>query len=1284
MRLEEAIRQIIKRLAEAPTDDIRRGVVAAYGNVRPSPGGVSRNSTGSQLGHGNIGGGRNRGKPGYPVPPEMSPDNMSTLETEDIRTLGEATEGIQKSIPHLEDLKPEQFLEFLRKFAETETPGLEISEKVDGSARLTFGKGAGHIWTQTKSGSRKARSDQYPDTHMYRAIRAAHWALESAAGLILPAWPENVEFFVAEVLHSKVPNTIEYGPDAIVIHGVHTTDGAPADEKTAKALAQQIIAPTKGHLKGENGDWLFEYKRTIDPKDVMVDVKKEYETLGALYRDLAKKPRDKNLKSQFQDIQKQVKQKLVAQLRKQRSAYGPEGGDIEGLVFRDLDSGQMTKLVDRDFFTQLNRFLWHHRELLHRGAMVGGQWKHGVMAKLQRTVADQVLGDSMAGSTSFLRTLVSKYAPRVSGKTAEERADKALALYVKENDLMTGEFAREYQKALMGAFKDFAALKREWERFKEKPQSIKLGDKERAYPPEHIARTDEELREGEAALAGIKAGLEVASKIKHPLTQKTAILKLFMGHKFEKLVSSLSHESGELDEGWRPLALAAALSLGAPAAGQDLPAAQRHNLINSAARDEGIDPELLRAVVDVESKGDPGAKSHKGAVGLAQLMPKTAEWLGVKDPTDPEQNLHGAAKYLRMLTKSFGGDTRRALAAYNMGPAAVRRTPEDKWPGETKAYVKKVMAKLPQATADIVAQEGLVREAQEDLGPEGQSYVVQLYKMLLHKHGIRVQKWLGAGQYGDAFDIGGGKVLKVTRDDNEAKASNYLKGKSLKHVARIYDVFKFPDHPSLLGYDYYGIVLERLKPLTGSLEEAVSQALFNVQEAVGTDIWADRSIPSQRLFEYYVGLFTGKRKAEAQADVGYLQKVQIGEMRDELMQQGVIFHDMHPGNLGQRPDGTWACFDLGSESVSPGQEPHVLEGGPIDRMTGATDMGGGPRVDSVGLDDAQRVNEEYPEDPDCHVGLESVVYESVRRLLEAQQGTVGATIGRYQPFHAGHAAIIRRLAGTYSTVLVFIAGQRQDKRNPFPHDLRLRMMELSLPDVWTKVKVFPATIQGKGTGYIPGLVANAAASGEAGVQERGSVDVLVGEDRVSGIETQVAHNNKRQGEPGYYNGVLTVSALPGVKNDDDADRISGTVVREALARDDKESVRKLLDPHLAQSAEFEGVYAQLREAMKRAGLIQEMSAGAMGTTVGDTRTGRWGTSAWSNYNPRNNDRDDPVFQAMMRSPSTRMLSMTNSGTPNDHMPGQDSLDQRPEDEQDFSKPTDLDEAVFDIIRKSLS
>jgi soluble lytic murein transglycosylase-like protein len=91
--------------------------------------------------------------------------------------------------------------------------------------------------------------------------------------------------------------------------------------------------------------------------------------------------------------------------------------------------------------------------------------------------------------------------------------------------------------------------------------------------------------------------------------------------------------------------------------------------IDRAANAAGIEPALLTAVVWTESGFQPDAVSHAGAIGLAQLMPGTAELLGV-DPYDPEQNLAGGARFLRSMIDRFGR-VDLALAAYNAGPARV-------------------------------------------------------------------------------------------------------------------------------------------------------------------------------------------------------------------------------------------------------------------------------------------------------------------------------------------------------------------------------------------------------------------------------------------------------------------------------------------------------------------------------------------------------------------------------------------------------------------------------------
>lgn len=116
--------------------------------------------------------------------------------------------------------------------------------------------------------------------------------------------------------------------------------------------------------------------------------------------------------------------------------------------------------------------------------------------------------------------------------------------------------------------------------------------------------------------------------------------------------------------------------------------------IESAARRSGIDPALILSVVMEESGGDPGARSPRGALGLMQLMPGTAQDLGVKDRADAAQNLEGGSRYLAEMLGKFAGKLEVALAAYNAGPGTVDRLggriPD--YP-ETRRYVKNVMAR---------------------------------------------------------------------------------------------------------------------------------------------------------------------------------------------------------------------------------------------------------------------------------------------------------------------------------------------------------------------------------------------------------------------------------------------------------------------------------------------------------------------------------------------------------------------------------------------------------------
>ena len=114
--------------------------------------------------------------------------------------------------------------------------------------------------------------------------------------------------------------------------------------------------------------------------------------------------------------------------------------------------------------------------------------------------------------------------------------------------------------------------------------------------------------------------------------------------------------------------------------------------IKAAAAASNVPVALIEAVITAESQFNPGAVARTGAVGMMQLMPKTAERFGVKDRTDPEENILGGAKYLKVLLKRFDNDQSLAIAAYNAGEGNVKKHGNKIPPfPETQKYVPKVL-----------------------------------------------------------------------------------------------------------------------------------------------------------------------------------------------------------------------------------------------------------------------------------------------------------------------------------------------------------------------------------------------------------------------------------------------------------------------------------------------------------------------------------------------------------------------------------------------------------------
>ncbi|MFB6226801.1 MAG: lytic transglycosylase domain-containing protein [bacterium] len=113
-------------------------------------------------------------------------------------------------------------------------------------------------------------------------------------------------------------------------------------------------------------------------------------------------------------------------------------------------------------------------------------------------------------------------------------------------------------------------------------------------------------------------------------------------------------------------------------------------IVARASEQYAIPEALIYAVIEVESDGDTASESSAGAVGLMQLMPETAEDMGVEDPYDPRQNVFGGTRYLGWLLRRFDGDLDRALGAYNAGPSAVEKHNGIPPYRETQAFVQRV------------------------------------------------------------------------------------------------------------------------------------------------------------------------------------------------------------------------------------------------------------------------------------------------------------------------------------------------------------------------------------------------------------------------------------------------------------------------------------------------------------------------------------------------------------------------------------------------------------------
>tara|TARA_Y100000310_G_scaffold309002_1_gene352670 strand:- start:546 stop:2660 length:2115 start_codon:yes stop_codon:yes gene_type:complete len=489
--------------------------------------------------------------------------------------------AVLKGIAHLEDLSPFAFIKFLEKWQNMEiTGGLEISEKVDGSAQISFGTSSGKLYAKSKYGKPIMSPSAWPSLYYYDALRNAHYALDAVKNKIgmlklIPNLknPDGYDIVIdkkkykdaiypqyfCEVLWTQVPNSLEYGDNILMIYGVKVEGSHVSSSSFEKKVLDQLLAITGKSVTAKGAKWRLENKIVLSKSQFQIDTKVEYRKLKDILKDLknqevllkraktsAEKKARASLLKKIKKIQEQLKVKFLATLRSMDPTFGKEGGTIEGIVIKDLESGAMVKVVDKDVFTTINSYFWHYRELLGKGLKIGEEWKVGVGTQLKYDMAEQVFGVPAFKTPSaapFIKNRITKYKTPKELQSPNAQFNWRLYEFLKKETAISkkssSQMLSEMVAVIDNALRSIEKLQKEWDKQKKSSLTKSVTDSKTGkiikivtMPEIVIKRNDTAFIATRKELQKLKSDMRrFSGMVKTDEAKKIILFKLFLGKK---------------------------------------------------------------------------------------------------------------------------------------------------------------------------------------------------------------------------------------------------------------------------------------------------------------------------------------------------------------------------------------------------------------------------------------------------------------------------------------------------------------------------------------------------------------------------------------------------------------------------------------------------------------------------------------------------------------------------------------------------------------------------------